>query len=78
MRRIENKLVYDTLDEIVAPERTALIVVDMQNEFCSPDGIPGKNGANVKPVKAIVPTLQRCSDASCSCPEPISTKRRTV
>ncbi len=59
MRRIESKLVYDTLDEIVAPERTALIVVDMQNEFCSPDGIPGKNGANVKPVKAIVPTLQR-------------------
>lgn len=59
MREIANKLVYDTLDEIVSPPHTALLVVDMQNEFCSPDGVPGKNGADVTPVRAIIPTVQR-------------------
>ena len=59
MREIANKLVYDTLQEVVQPSHTALLVVDMQNEFCSPDGVPGKNGADVAPVRAIIPTLQR-------------------
>lgn len=59
MREIANKLVYDTLEEVVRPRHTALLVVDMQNEFCSPDGVPGKNGADVAPVRAIIPTLRR-------------------
>lgn len=59
MREIANKLVYDTLEEVVWPRHTALLIVDMQNDFCSPDGVPGKNGTDVAPVRAIIPTLQR-------------------
>lgn len=58
MRRIEGKIVYDTIEEIVQPARTALIVTDMQNEFCSPEGVPARNGADVSSVQGIVPRLQ--------------------
>ena len=53
MRKIANKLVYDTLEEAVGPRHPALLIVDMQNEFCSPEGVPGKNGTDVAPVRAI-------------------------
>ena len=59
MREIAGKLVYDTLEEVVHPRHTALLVVDMQNEFCSPEGVPGKNGADVAPVRAIIPAVQK-------------------
>src|SRR5579859_5756338 len=36
MISIENKLVYTTLDELVDAHHTALVVVDMQNDFCKP------------------------------------------
>jgi nicotinamidase-related amidase len=31
MRKIEDKIVYDTIEEIIDPSRTALIVWDVQN-----------------------------------------------
>jgi ureidoacrylate peracid hydrolase len=48
-------------------EETALLVVDMQNDFVRDDGFMGKSGRNMKPVMAIVPSLSRligfCRDA---------------
>ncbi len=37
----------------------ALLVIDMQRDFCSPDGASGKAGENLAPVRAIIPLLQR-------------------
>ena len=36
MITIGNKLIYTTLEELVDAGHTALLVVDMQNDFCKP------------------------------------------
>jgi len=58
MRQIANKLVYDSLAEMAEPSRAALLVVDMQNDFCSSEGVFGRNGAEVGRIQAIVPGLR--------------------
>lgn len=40
--------------EWVAPERTALVLIDMQMDFGAPDGEMAKRGADVKPAQAAV------------------------
>jgi biuret amidohydrolase len=41
-------------------ERTALIVVDMQNAFCHPDGFCGHElGADLTAARAIIPHIQK-------------------
>lgn len=42
----------------VAPERTALVVVDVQNDFCSPGGYMDREGADLGMVKAMLPRLR--------------------
>ncbi|AZO81922.1 MULTISPECIES: isochorismatase family cysteine hydrolase [unclassified Bosea (in: a-proteobacteria)] len=46
-----------TVEERVAPQRTALIVVDMQNDFCAPGGYIDGIGKDVSGLAAIVPPL---------------------
>lgn len=47
-----------SLKEILRPERCALLVVDIQNDFCHPDGYFAKtNKADVSPMTAIVPHI---------------------
>lgn len=41
----------------VSPESTALIVVDVQNDFCSRDGNLGKQGADLTMVNEMMPNL---------------------
>jgi nicotinamidase-related amidase len=45
------------LDEVVAPRHTALLVVDMQNDFCAADGVFWQHGADTAPIRRIVPTI---------------------
>ena len=45
-----------TLAEKVDPRNTALVVIDMQNDFCHPDGYFGKRGAD---LAAIGPTAAK-------------------
>ena len=47
-----------TLDALVA-ERTALLVIDMQNAFCHPEGTLGISGVNVAPAQAIAEPIAR-------------------
>lgn len=60
MTRSDDLLV--TLAQKAAPENAALVVVDVQNDFCADDGYFGKVGADVKRVQRMVPTLQRLID----------------
>lgn len=46
------------LRELVAPERTALVVVDVQNDFCHEDGSIAARGMDVAPIHAMVPRLE--------------------
>lgn len=45
------------------PATTALVIVDMQHDFVSDGGACGVLGADVKPLQAIVPRLQRVLSA---------------
>ncbi|MGY1824316.1 cysteine hydrolase family protein [Geodermatophilus sp. SYSU D00079] len=47
-----------------APETTALVVVDVQNDFCDPAGACGAAGADTTDAMAIVPPLERLLQAA--------------
>jgi len=44
---IEGKVVLTTLDELVRPDRTALVLVDMQKDFIDADGAFGRLGVDL-------------------------------
>lgn len=48
-----------TLEEKVDPKHAALLVIDMQNDFCHEDGTSAGRDFDVRPVQAIVPALQQ-------------------
>ena len=39
--------------------RSAVVVVDMQNDFCHPDGWFAQKGISVKPMRKPIPTIKR-------------------
>jgi nicotinamidase-related amidase len=49
--------VLNTLAEWVDPATAAVIVVDMQNDFCHPDGGGAQRGRNYASGRAIIPNL---------------------
>lgn len=51
------KRMLTTLENKVIPLHTALIVVDMQNDFCAKGGMFDKEGANLEMIHAMVPRL---------------------
>ena len=63
MREAYGKLVYDSLEEVVDPSHTALIVVDMQNDLVSLERPSAKEGAPPPNARAIIPALQRLIEA---------------
>jgi ureidoacrylate peracid hydrolase len=48
-----------TLEEKVDPRHAALLVIDMQNDFCHDEGGRAKGGHDIKRVQEIVPRLNR-------------------
>ena len=47
------------LAQLVDPSQAALIIVDVQNDFCHEDGTLERSGLDRAPVRAMVPNLQR-------------------
>jgi ureidoacrylate peracid hydrolase len=45
--------------EALSPETTALLVVDMQNAFCHPEGTLGISGVDVGPAQATIEPVRR-------------------
>jgi nicotinamidase-related amidase len=56
---IEGKQVFETLDELVDPRHTALVVVDMQRDFCTPGGAFDRLGVDISMYPAMVSRLVR-------------------
>ena len=54
---IHDRYYPKTFSEKIDPTRTALIVVDMQNEFCSPDGYVARQGWDIRPMQAMALNL---------------------
>jgi ureidoacrylate peracid hydrolase len=48
-----------SLPELVIPAKSAVIVVDVQNDYCRPEGALGKVGLPTADAMAMIPTLQR-------------------
>ena len=57
MKTINGVEVRDTLDEILRPAHSALLVVDVQNDFCHPDGHFAKHGKALGSIQAMLPAL---------------------
>lgn len=45
------------------PETTALLVIDLQNDFCAEDGFFARAGQAVGPCRAAIPTIARLTEA---------------
>lgn len=52
------------IEQILDPAKTAVLVVDVQNDFCSPDGATAKSGRSVQASVEMVPRLQSFLDAA--------------
>lgn len=64
MKIINGVTVLDTLEELVNPAHTALVVVDVQNDFCHPEGHFARHGKNISACEAMVaPTVAFVSKA---------------
>jgi ureidoacrylate peracid hydrolase len=59
MREIDGRLFMSEPAEILEPAHTALIVIDMQNDFVATDGIVARAGNDPSAIQAIVPGLGR-------------------
>lgn len=57
MRLVYGLEVFETLEEVLRPRHTALLVVDMQRDFCSPEGHFDQSGKDLSMTRAIVPRL---------------------
>jgi ureidoacrylate peracid hydrolase len=78
MITIENKLVYTTLEELVDARHTALIVVDMQNDFCKSGWAFGRLGINLSMYPPMIPRLVRLSSGAREAGVPVIYIQMTV
>jgi ureidoacrylate peracid hydrolase len=53
-----------TLEEKVAPEHTALLVVDVQRDFCASDGAFGGLGRDLSRVQEMLPALEHLVESA--------------
>jgi nicotinamidase-related amidase len=64
VREVEGKQVFTTLDELVDARHTALVVVDMQRDFCTPGGAFDRLGVDISMYPSMVPRLVRLVDGA--------------
>jgi nicotinamidase-related amidase len=61
--RIYGKDVPTTLEELVEPSSTALVIIDMQNDCCSKNGSADKAGGDLSMYRDVIPQIARFADA---------------
>ena len=57
MRIHNGKVIRETLDEILDPSRTAVIAIDIQNDFFAPEGVFAKAGRDMELASARLPAM---------------------
>ena len=57
MKKIGDTWVLDDLAELIEPAHTALVVVDVQNDFCHVDGHFARHGKDLSMIGQTVPTI---------------------
>jgi nicotinamidase-related amidase len=75
---VEGKQVFTTLAELVDPGHTALVVVDMQRDFCIPGGAFDKLGVDISMYPPMIPRLARLIDGARAAGVPVIYIQMTV
>jgi nicotinamidase-related amidase/catechol 2,3-dioxygenase-like lactoylglutathione lyase family enzyme len=57
--------------DVLTHERTALLVVDMQNAFCHPEGTLGMSGVDVRPALAAIEPVRKLVSAARTADVPV-------
>lgn len=57
MITVSGKTVYTTLKELVNPRHSALLIVDMQHDFCSPGGVFHRLGIDISMYRPMMARL---------------------
>lgn len=58
MITVYGKEVFTTIEEIVEPKHCALLIIDVQNDFFSEDGLFASHGADISALRATLPKIQ--------------------
>jgi nicotinamidase-related amidase len=61
---VNGKRVFTELSELVDPRHAALVVVDMQRDFCTPGGVFERLGIPISMYPAMIPRLVRLVDGA--------------
>jgi nicotinamidase-related amidase len=61
---IGDRSYYDTWEEMCAPRRAALLIIDQQNDFTHDDGYYARRGWDVSMVQEITPNLNALAEAA--------------
>jgi len=64
MIRINDVPIPETLFELLDPRRTAVLVIDMQNETASLQGGYANHGFDLAGIRSIIPTIQKVLETS--------------
>src|SRR3954466_6006161 len=75
---IDGKQVFDTLGELVDPRHTALVVVDMQRDFCIPGGAFDRLGVDISMYPPMIPRLARLIEGARAAAVPVVYIQMTV
>jgi nicotinamidase-related amidase len=71
MVEVDGKQIFSTLEELVEPRHTALVIVDMQNDFCSAGFGFEQQGIDISMYPAMVPKLARLLDGARAASVPV-------
>jgi ureidoacrylate peracid hydrolase len=75
---VEGKEVLTELEELVDPAHTALLVVDMQRDFCQPGFAFDRLGVDISMYPPMIPRLARLIEAARSAPVQVVYLQMTV
>jgi nicotinamidase-related amidase len=64
MIQVNGQWVCENLAEVVDPRRSALLVVDVQNDYCAPGGALSREGGDISMTRAVVPNVIDMVDAA--------------
>lgn len=78
MIEIEGKQVFTELDELVDPAHTALVVVDMQRDFCVPGWAFDRLGVDISMYPPMIPRLARLIEGARAAGVPVVYIQMTV
>ena len=78
MIEVEGKQVFSELSELVDPAHTALVVVDMQRDFCVPGWAFDKLGVDITMYPPMIPRLARLIEGARAAAVPVIYIQMTV